>query len=402
MKWKGSIRWAIAYGMAAFSAASAATYGAENASTAWKAVLAGGGLFLCAIVAVHCMAWAAEAWRRASRGWSICIGVGGLVCFAVTLASSTGMWASRADKIVATNAAAIDSGKALRAERDRLTAERVALTRRPAGAIEADISTAEAHPRFKSSASCAPDKITLAKEHCEGYRRLVGELAGAKRAEAIDARLATVNTAIGALPAVKSADAQASAIADLLSVSPDQAASVFAFGTSLALELGALIATLAAEVLGDGQRKPAVQRARSRRRVWHKAAQAAVISPPTAPALEPLPVSAPARLPVDIGIPISTAVVPFPPAAERVARLGGARVGRVGHFLLAAVMPSHGARLDARDLLEAYKAWCAVRNLRAVPDDEFALSLADACTKAGIECAPLGNTIVLMHAKLVA
>jgi hypothetical protein len=397
MKWKGSIRWAIAYGMAAFSAASAATYGAENASTAWKAVLAGGGLFLCAIVAVHCMAWAAEAWRRASHGWSICIGVGGLVCFAVTLASSTGMWASRADKIVATNAAAIDSGKALRAERDRLTAERVALTRRPAGAIEADISTAEAHPRFKSSASCAPDKITLAKEHCEGYRRLVGELAGAKRAEAIDARLGTVNTAIGTLPAVKSADAQASAIADLLSVSPDQAASVFAFGTSLALELGALIATLAAEVLGDERRKPGVPSVRRRRRVmWRPARQLAPsnkVAKPEVEALEPLPVSAPARLP---------AVVPFPPAAERAARLGSARVGRVGHFLLAAVMPSQGARLDARDLLEAYKAWCAVRNLRAVPDDEFALSLADACTKAGIECAPLGNTIVLMHAKLVA
>jgi hypothetical protein len=37
-----------------------------------------------------------------------------------------------------------------------------------------------------------------------------------------------------------------------------------------------------------------------------------------------------------------------------------------------------------------------------MPDDEFARSLAEACTKAGVECVRAGTTIVLMHAKLVA
>jgi hypothetical protein len=394
MQMKGKIVWSIAYAMAIVSAASAATYGAENASTTWKAGLAGGGLFLCALVAVKCMAWAAAAWRQRSYGWSLFIGVGGLVCFAVTLASSTGMWAGRADKIVAERGAAVDSRKDLRAERDAKRAELALLTKRQAGTIEADLAAAKLSKAWSSSAQCAEVTLQASRQFCDGYRKLEGELAGARRVPILEARLAAITGKLDELPKVNAADAQAEALARLLRVSPDMASSVFAFATSLALELGAMIATLAAEVLGGEQRKPV---ARQGRRVWRRVAKPALAADIGMPITAPV---ASLRIPAAKFSP--PAVVQFPALGERVSKLGS-RFGNVVHFLAAVLAPALGERLDAYELLEEYRAWCAKRSVKAVSAEAFAEQLAEAVKRIeGLQCVREGKSFVLLNAKLVA
>jgi len=353
--------WGTAYALALLSAAWASRYGFKAADTDLDALIRGGALAAVSIFAVHSLAWAHRTHHAGSRfaGW--CIGIAGVLCFVVALAGGVGNLALTVDRTAGERAGAIEAGQAARKDEARIEAELAALpSHRPAATVRPLLETARAHERYRSSSGCIPERITLpeTREHCATFRALQAELGAAERAEELAAALRRVRIARAKAGSAIEADPHGATLSRILRgwIDASTASSWYALGVSLALELAAMAAMLAAEITT-------------------RPAPAASGGPP--PGRKALP--APTGEIVDL--------VP---------------VGRVDQFLADAAEPQPGSEVRVGQLYPIYLAWCDDKGRAAIGLEEFRREFERIAAAVGIETFRVGEDLGASHVRVVA
>lgn len=354
--------WATAYALAILSAAWASRYGFKAADTDLDALIRGGALAAVSIFAVHSLAWAHRTHHAGSRfaGW--CIGIAGVLCFVVALAGGVGNLALTTDRTAGQRASAIELGEDARRDAARIEAELASLPRhRPAATVRPLIETARAHERYRSSVGCVPERITLAetREHCAYFRGLEAELGAAERAADLAANLARIRAAKAKAGPTIDADPHGATLSRILRgwIDARTASSWYALGVSLALELAAMAAMLAAEITT----RPAQQAERREPGGGSKA------------------------LPVPAGNVID--VTPL---------------GRVEQFLADAAEPQPGTEVKVAQLYPIYLAWCDERGREALAPPVFEREFARVAAKVGISTFGVGEDLYAADLKVMA
>ena len=256
------ILWFLAYVGAALSAANAAWYGLSASDPGMGAYLSAAVLAFVAVLAVHGLAIGAHVWRAGHPMLGTLVAVGLLTCFIVTLGGGMGTIVNRA---AGTEAKRTDLSTKFaddRAELARIERERAGLpAARPSGTVAAEIAATKRNRLYDRSEQCTNATATSSRKLCATIDRLGAELAAAYQAERLDARAATLRDRLHqANPEThRKTDAPATAMARLLSIDPGLASALYAFSVSLALELGAMLAMLAAELTSAARRRQPLQ-----------------------------------------------------------------------------------------------------------------------------------------------
>jgi hypothetical protein len=160
----------IAYACLAVSGTLAAVYGYSTGNSELYGLLRAGGWGMVAVVGGCAPTWLFHHLDARSYGRALATALAGAVCFCVTIYGSMGGITGSSDRVAAERARAAEATKDDRAELKRIAADRTRLPEfRPIGTVEADLVAARAGRPFKSSDSCAPEKITTksAREGCE-------------------------------------------------------------------------------------------------------------------------------------------------------------------------------------------------------------------------------------------
>lgn len=256
------ILWMLAYIGAALSAANAAWYGLSASDPGMGAYLSAAVLAFVAVLAVHGLAIGAHVWRAGHPMLGCVVAVGLLTCFIVTLGGGMGTIVNRA---AGTNAKHTDLATKFaddRAELARIERARSDIpSARPTGTVAAEIAATKRDRLYDRSKQCANATATSSRKLCATIDRLGAELAASREAERLDARAATLRERLRqADPEThRKADAPATAMARLLAIDPGLASALYAFSVSLALELGAMLSMLAAELTSGARKHQALQ-----------------------------------------------------------------------------------------------------------------------------------------------
>jgi hypothetical protein len=377
----------IAYACLAISATLAGLYGYITADTVLYGVIRAASLCAVAIVGPCCPAWASHHWNDGRYGqclltWLVCA-----VCLAVTLGGGIGTIAGGAEHSMAERAKASDQAAFARTELARVTAELGKLPdHRPAGTVKSDLEAFRAGRPYKASNGCDPEQITgkAAREACDGFRKLEGELETAKAARELEGKATALNATLAKQPAVQNANPQAAAISTLLRIPVEEAVNWYAFVASLALELAGMAAMLRAEsrpvprhAWEDSAR---ASEPRSPREICEKSEErGAAISPGKRPTV------------------IAGITLLDPPKA-----LAGADT--VGRFMLACLKRVAGEEAPGGAIYGRYQRWCGEQRPALLPLDlqSFAQQFAMRCDRAGIQTRRDGRKVYCLDVKLLA
>lgn len=343
--------WFLAYVGALLSAANAAWYALSGSDPGFGAYLGAAVLAFIAVLAVHGFAIGARVWKSGHPVWGVLVGFGLVTCFVVTLAGGTGTIANRA---AGTEAAQTGLSTKYKDDRDELTRverDRAALPQaRPAGAIEGEIAAKKRDRRYDATIQCTDATAKASRDFCASLDSLSAELATAKEAARLDSRADELRSRLRkADPAAyKKANAPAAALARILGTDAETAEAYYALGVSLALELGAMLVMLAAElVTGRQQQKPAA--------VAVKAVEPALAKP---------------------AAPRGRNVVALPKQQT---------TGSVGRFAEACFVASPGAEIEVAEIYLAYRKWCAGEGYQPHAAAPFADSLRKLLDQLDIE-----------------
>lgn len=165
-----------------------------------------------------------------------------LVFVAYNLAGAAGSIALVREDVVSTRKHAANNLQADEAMRERLTKEISAIPQyRPAGAAAALLAARKAAPEWDRTERCTDIRRPRDRKFCDEITGLEGEIAGAKRAAEINARLDALSTKIESKPLVSERADPAARI--ISSVTGWQEASVserLPLATPIVLELGSM------------------------------------------------------------------------------------------------------------------------------------------------------------------
>jgi len=253
------ILWTVAYAAMALSVTLAARYGYVSADNPIDGAIRGTAAGMAAILGCHGPAWVWRALREGKWGVALFAGVGIGLCLAVTLAGAVGTIATGSDKSAASRTNATASYQDLRTNLENVRTIRAKLpAHRPAGTVEADISAAKVSRLWQSSGECQDATQNSSRTFCTDFNRLVGELATAKEAARLDARIAELTAKLEVAPAVRDGNPMAAYLARILHVPAADAEAWYALLFALAIELGAMSVMLLAEATsGHATRRPA-------------------------------------------------------------------------------------------------------------------------------------------------
>jgi hypothetical protein len=357
---------AIALVCITISATLAALYGYVSADTPLYGAIRAASLGAVAGVGACCPAWASHHWSGRRYGqcvitWFVCA-----VCLVVTLGGGIGTIAGGAERSTAERAKASSAAKNDDAELARITTELAKLpTHRPTGTVTADLEAARASRAYKLSNACDPTQIAAKaiRDACDAFRKLEGELATAKAAQALDTKAAALRESLAHTPAVQHANPQAAAISNLLHIPVDDAVSLYAFVASLALELAGMASMMRADA-----RTPMDSPATEKVRFDVAAADTKHEQPSNVVALIQPP----------------------------------QKTGTVEKFMLACVSRAKGSSVSWAELYVRYRRWCTDAGVSAMTADMFGKRLDRLRAEGVLRARAKGEDVFCLDVKLVA
>lgn len=317
--------WVVGYLAVLVSVVLAVRFAYASADTTIDAVIRAGAAAVAAIVGCHGPAWIFRSLRSREWGTAILAVFGFAVCLAVTIAGGIGTIAAGSDKSLASRANSSATYADRRKELESLRDKRSRLpASRPAGTIESDMTAARTDRRWSSSSSCTDVTATASRTFCADYARLQGELEAAKEAATLDEKIHELTLTLAVAPAVRSVNPQATVIARLLHIAPEDAEAWYALLFALAVEAAAMSVLLVAE-------------ATTHQRQGKQRTEMTVITPAV--------------------------------ARERD---GAAETGRVLDWMRVRATPTEEVNPIALDTLHAdYEVWCMSKQLQAMTMDAF-------------------------------
>jgi hypothetical protein len=345
---------------------------------------------MVAIVGGCSPAWLFHHLDAKSYGRALATALTGVICFCVTIYGSMGGITGSGDKIAAQRTRIAEAIKDDRAELKRIVADRTRLPEfRPIGTIEADLAAARAGRSFKSSDGCTPEKIISksAREGCEVFRELEGELETGRAAQRLDQSAATIRARLATGTAVQTVDPGATAVSLIVGTSADNVAAWSALLGSIALELAGMIAMMRAEsplAPHLGYRLPGAPEPPSPCEISEKSRTAEHAAP-----IDDTPRKRPAL------ITRITLIAPPTPSAE---------ADTVGRFMLACLKRAPGEEAAGGAIYGRYQSWCSEQQptLAALDLRSFAQQFAQRCERAGICTRRDGHRIYCLDVRLVA
>lgn len=179
-----------------------------------------------------------------NRNWSQALGGTALwaVCIVYALTSALGFSALNRSDTTGNRSLQAANYEDLRGQLAQIGQQQSWLEKhRAAGMIEADIEGAKQNVRWTSSAGCSNATVTLSREFCESYHKLQGELAAAKKDEALQKRADEARAKLDGMDgraAVKNVDPQANIISALLGIDLSRVEVGLTILLTLLVELG--------------------------------------------------------------------------------------------------------------------------------------------------------------------
>jgi hypothetical protein len=365
----------IAWACLIISGLLAATYGYATASNELYGLLRAIGWGAVAVVGGCIPAWVFHHIDAKSYGRALVTGIGGLVCFSVTMYGSVGGITGSGDRVSAERSKAIAGAADDRSELDRVKTSLARLpAHRPIGTVEADIAAAKGSKPYRSSEGCMPDRITLGatREACEVFRKLEGELETAKAASKLETDAERIRARLAKGPATQAADPGAAALALIVNMPADRVAAWSALLGALALEIAGMIAMMRAEST-------------------HVAPEGELARPESKRSLA---VDAPVAVPrADNVLAMTSAKGPALPA----------KIGDVDRFMLEGVARAgKSAKVSWAELYVRYRAWCESK--RSVPVDAkaFGAKLDEPRNELGLRVRTRGNDVYFLELELAS
>ena len=350
--------------LGAVSISLAARYGYKGADTAIDGLISAVVFGLIALCAFVFDAAAVRLWFMGHRFGSTAVGLIAGAALVVTFSNSLGAIAGRADTTQAERTRVSDAHRDNRAELKRLQAALAALpsfTPTDAAAVEASRRAADTATANKA-AECGDGSPRQRGPNCR--QRELDEQAAATtlanataakaatdRAAKLEADIALIRTKLGSATIVQNVNPLGSALEQMLGAA---AATLTAWQQAIVaavFELCLVGVMVIYELLGQA-RPPAQQQigdARSQKALG--ATNEARMNPP-------------------------------PPAA---ARRKAVVAGSVKSFVRKHVFPADGERVEIKQLMRDYRAWCARENAMPLDVSPFLDELEKQCRKLGIE-----------------
>src|SRR5262245_26743046 len=238
-------RYLLAYLFAGASAVLASGYGFMSA-VGFFAFAKAGILALVSFGATHGPAWGHLLYQRRQWLGVIVAAIATPACLLVTLWGGLGTISAGGSELRAERTKNVEDVSRDRTTLKRLEAERQAITARPTDAVSAELKTARAHPLFTQSEGCESPSGPKSRAHCESLRKLETELANAKEAAELEARIGVLNGKLDNARPPVDADPQASAVSALTGLSVPFSMALYALLASIACELIGMLAMLVA------------------------------------------------------------------------------------------------------------------------------------------------------------
>jgi hypothetical protein len=253
--------------------------------------------------------------------------------------------------------------------------------------VKANLEALRVDRSYKATDGCQAELVATrsAREACERFRMLEGELETANAAQILEGKAAALAATLAKAPAIQQANPHAAALSILLRVSMEDAVSLYAFATSLALELAAIVAMMRAES------RPASHR------------------PPNMPDREPLgEISAISEERVPAEIHAGNALPKRPRLTGGTALIHPPThptgVDTVGRFMLACLKRAPGEEAAAGAIYARYTRWCSEQqpSVTALDLGSFAQQFAHRCERVGIRTRRNGHRVYCLDVELVA
>lgn len=372
------LHWLFAYMAVGLSAGLAAWSGMKGADATWAdAGIKGAIMFVIAILGCHGWSWAARLGKDGHRRWAVASWFILSFALAVTLLGSAGSFYSAATARIGTAERGSDAYTRADAELKRIEARRKKLTtHRSVGEIEPDIESAKTDRRYKVTQGCHPDHTTKSKPFCDDFRNLEQEKAAAEEAQRLD-RLAAPHLATVGKGRPTAYGGPGDILAAVLGVSQQMGNAIFSLMCTLALDFGAVMALVTAELRSPHPQpapaqhppKPQPKEGRVLDRLFSRRRQ------------EPEPV--PVAPIIDITPEPEAPRVPERPR-PRLAISQRQPIGAVLDFLHHGVDLQEGPRTDMVDAFIAYQSWCSASGLRAMTVAAFVGAMTAECKRFGI------------------
>jgi hypothetical protein len=385
--------WAIAYIAVGLSAGLAAWSGvrASDATSIIDGSIKGAIMFVIAVLGCHGWGWAARLWKDGHRFWAVIAGSVLTVAMAVTLIGGAGSFYGAAAEKIAVAERGSDAYARADAELKKIEAKRNALTKhRSVGEIEPDIATARADKRYKVTNGCDPEHITKSAEFCREFRSLEREKAAAEEAERLDRLAEPFNIVVGK-GKPSHGGGWGAVLAAMFGIGVEKGNALFAFMCTIALDMGAVVAVLTAELREPGSHQPdRPSEPKGDMRPLDRLVARWRRSPPEAETIDAIAETAP-----------EAARIEPPPAPKLVVNGSARRAGSIPKIVSAALEPTKGSRVELEQIFAAYAGECANQGLPAVRPQEFVEPLKRFCQTCRIATKVVGGKVYLIDVRLV-
>jgi hypothetical protein len=387
----------FAYIAVALSAGLAAWAGvrASDPTSYVDASIKGAVMFVIAVLGCHGWGWAARTYKDGHPVWAFVAGIVLTVAMVVTLIGGAGSFYGAANEKQGAAARGTDAYNRADAELKKIDARRKKLTEhRSLGEIEPDMTTAKADKRYKATNGCAPEHITKSADFCRDFRKLETEKAAAEEARRLDG-LAKSHLAVVGKGKPTEAGGWGALLAILFGIDVAQGNALFSLLCTIALDMGAVVAVLTAEL-----REPASRHRPEREKEpksdmrpldrllsrWRRRPRAAdTIDTAVETAVELAPVR----------------IEPLP-APKLIVSGDARRAGSIPKILSGALEPAKESRVELEEIFAAYAGECAKQGLAAVRPQEFVDPLKRFCLTCGIATKIVGGKVYLLHVRLTS
>jgi hypothetical protein len=245
-----------------------------------------------------------------------------------------------------------------------------------------DIDAIKGGRLYKLSNGCNPESTPKsAREECDRFHRLKGEIATAKEATRLDGLAATVRTRKNTRPAPQSTNAQTAAIAAVLHIKQGDAAAWLYLFYAVVLELGVAGTMFGVELTKPAGREP---------------------EPVTAPIaklteLEPMASADTAERPT-----VRTKTPPIIAGIQLIDPPRPKEVGDIRRFILACVPRERGDEFTWGVAYARYQRWCAENAFAPMELGEFFDEFAQVCRRANIRTEQRGSKYYCLDVKLAS
>ncbi len=353
--------------LCAVSVALAARYGYKGADTLIDGLISGTVFGLIAVCACLFDAAAVRLWFMEHRIGAGAIGLIAAAALVVTFTNSLGAIAGRADSTQAERSSAKADAAADRAELKRIADERANLpaftpadpeavrTAQAAVAAAQRVQQAECEKR---GPKCR-ERETEEQAKRDALAAVLANKGFTERAAKLDADAALVRARLAKVAPVQNANPLGAVLEQMLGAT---AAALTAWQQAIVagvFELCLVGVMVIYELLGHAGLKVSAATAGKETAVE-----------PSSTAVGSAPASAPTRTARH--------------GRAKAARNSSAPVGLVKSFVHDRMFPAYGERIEMKELMNDYRAWCAQKDLTAVELGRFLDEIEGVCRKAGI------------------